>query len=283
MRWLTILLFAFTNGHMDNTIIVNSWCQLQDELFEGAWDANLGRFRSSCAFRGLSDARYPLQTTLMRLGGKYVALEKHILRNFSKYAYRTAIHPHSIWHWLSVAQHHGLPTRLLDWTHSPLCAMHFATANIDKFDLDGAIWVVDYINVHKHLPAVLKDQLSIEGANIFTVEMLSDVVTSLGGFSTMANASFALFFEPPSMDDRIVNQYALFSTLTHPATDFDHWLKRVPGGWRKIVIPAELKWEIRDKLDQSNITERVLFPGLDGLSRWLTRHYSPKQRSRMSF
>jgi len=261
---------------MKNSVVVNSWCQLQDELFEGAWDAGLGRFRSNCAFRGLSDARYRLETTLMRLGGDFSGLEKHLLRNFCKYAYRTGIHPHSVWHWLSVAQHHGLPTRLLDWTHSPLCAMHFATANIEKFNLDGAIWSVDYVAVHRRLPAVLKKQLSIEGANVFTAEMLSDAVTSLDAFSSMAADPFALFFEPPSMDDRIVNQFALFSTLTDAAASLDGWLGRFPDCWRQIIIPAALKWEIRDKLDQANITERVLFPGLDGLSRWLTRHYSPK-------
>lgn len=262
---------------MNNTIVVDSWCHLQDELFAGAWDDGLGRFRTNSAFRGLSDAAYHLDTTLVRLGGDYARLEKHLLRNFRKYAHRTGLHPHSIWQWLSVAQHHGLPTRLLDWTHSPLCAMHFATANIDKFNIDGAIWMVDYVEVHKRLPGALKAQLSKEEANVFTTEMISDGVTSLNELPKMAAQPFVIFFEPPSMDDRIVNQFALFSMMTDPCARMDDWLKKAAPCWRKIIIPAALKWEIRDKLDQANITERVLFPGLDGLSRWLTRHYSPKK------
>jgi hypothetical protein len=42
--------------------------------------------------------------------------------------------------------------------------------------------------------------------------------------------------------------------------------------------PARLKWQVRDKLDQINITERVMFPGLDGLSRTLRRYDSPRTR-----
>jgi hypothetical protein len=85
-----------------------------------------------------------------------------------------------------------------------------------------------------------------------------------------------LFFEPPSIDDRIVNQFALFSIMSDPVSILDDWLINHPDVYRRIIIPATLKWEVRDKLDQANITERVLFPGLDGLANWLKRHYQPK-------
>jgi len=252
-------------------VVVNSWAQLQDELFADSWNEDLGRFRSRYAFRGLSDTGYDLETTLYRLGGDYATLERHLLRNFKKYARRNVVEQDSIWHWLSVAQHYGLPTRLLDWTYSPYVALHFATANLDKFHLDGVIWAVNYLQTHQQLPQQLQDQLEEEGANVFTVRMLTESLPNLPN-----SGNYTLFFEPPSIDDRISNQFALFSTMPNVSGVLSEWLLQHPKFWRRIIIPAALKWEIRDKLDQANITERVLFPGLDGLSCWLKRQYSPK-------
>ncbi len=257
-------------------VTITSWIDLQDQLFKDSWNPDIRRIRSRYAFRGLSDAAYRLETTLIRLQGAYKALEHHLLRNFKKYAYRNGGMPDAVWYWLSVAQHYGLPTRLLDWTYSPFIAMHFATANIEKFHLDGAIWAVNYVKAHELLPERLRSELQKEGANVFTVEMLSKSVTSLEALTDLSKVPYTLFFEPPSMDDRIVNQFAFFSLMNTSCSVLDDWLNKHPDLWRKIIIPAALKWEIRDKLDQANITERVLFPGLDGLSRWLKRHYSPR-------
>jgi FRG domain len=216
---------------------------------------------------------------LIRLGGKdhIEKVEKHLLRNFEKYAHRGVVERDSFWHWLSVAQHHGLPTRLLDWTYSPLVAMHFATADMRMFNIDGAIWMVNYLNAHNNLPEKLKQELDRVKAFAFDVDMLSNVIKSLDDLGSLSKSDFTIFFEPPSIDDRIVNQYALFSVMSNPTVTFDEWLNAYPNVFYKIIIPAKLKWEVRDKLDQANITERVLFPGLDGLSTWLKRNYSPKK------
>ncbi len=255
---------------------VESWERLIEILYERSWQEDLKRYRSNYVFRGLTDRDYDLQTSLRRLNGPFANLERHLLRNFRKYAQLGNIDQYfSDWKWLTIGQHHGLPTRLLDWTYSPFVALHFATANIDKYDKDGAVWCVDFMRTHQFLPDPLKKQLEYTGSNAFTLGMLDRVAPKIKDFDSLSSDPFVVFYEPPSMDDRIVNQFALFSVMSDPSTCIDDWLSRSCNIAKKIIIPHQLKWEIRDKLDQANITERVLFPGLDGLAAWLRRHYSP--------
>lgn len=259
-------------------VTVSSWNELNECLYQESWQQSIRRFRSSFTFRGMDDVSYSLKTSLMRLGGDYANLEDHLLRTFRRYARRYATPVDSVWNWLALAQHHGLATRLLDWTYSPYVAMHFATSDLERFDVDRVIWCVDYVHSNTFLPDTLKAILEEEGASVFTAEMLSHSARTLGEFDGLAPGEFVVFFEPPSLDDRIVNQFALFSLMSNASARLDDWLATRPTTFRRIILPAALKWEIRDKLDQANITERVLMPGLDGLSRWLTRYYTTRTR-----
>jgi hypothetical protein len=65
--------------------------------------------------------------------------------------------------------------------------------------------------------------------------------------------------------------------MSHPGASLDEWLEERPDLVRRVVVPAELKWEVRDKLDQSNVSGRVPFPGLDWLTRTLMRYYAPRR------
>ncbi len=258
-----------------NDIIVRSWAQLCEEVYHDSWRPNLGRYRSDYAFRGLSDANYELKNSFLRNCGTRPELEYHLLRNFRKYSItKDPLLTSTFWRSLVLAQHHGLPTRLLDWTYSPFIAMHFATANTEKYDLDGVIWKVDFVRANQLVSEPLNQILRKEKCNAFTLEMLERVET-LDDLDKELGENQLVFFEPPSLDERIVNQFALFSVMTNPTAIMDDWLTQHPELFRRIIIPKELKLEVRDKLDQANITERVLFPGLDGLAKWLKRHYKP--------
>jgi len=256
-----------------------TWTELIEQLFADSWSPDLGRFRSPFAFRGLSLFDHDLSNSLIRLAAGRIdlgKLELSLVRNFRKYA-QTVAPVDSIWHWLALGQHHGLPTRLVDWTYSPFVALHFATESPGDFRGDGVVWCVNFVEANRLLPPRLKTILEEEHSDTFTVEMLSEF-PSLRSFDALGRDPFVIFIEPPSLDARILNQFALFSLMPTPSARLDHWLEGHPKLFRRVVVPAELKWEVRDKLDQANISERTLFPGLDGLSRWLERYYLPKNQ-----
>jgi hypothetical protein len=258
----------------------SNWSELLDALYAGSWNPTLGRFRSPYAFRGRTLASENLSSRLLRLAAGRPGVERlelHLLRNFRKYAYQQGS-TDSIWHWLALGQHRGLPTRLLDWTYSPFVALHFATANLAHMKEDGLIWAFDFVEANRLVPKRLKGIMAAEGSDTATVDMLN-AVGSLRDFDRLSRTPFVVFLEPPSLDPRITNQLALFSLMSSASATLDDWLAQHTKLARRVILPASLKWEVRDKLDQANINERVLFPGLDGLSRWLTRYYWPKPAS----
>lgn len=269
-----------------DAVRVSSWNALLKEAHADSLDRKLQRHRSPFAFRGMC-GDWPLSTSLQRLNhpvGVLGDIERAMFRNFKKYAYANLDPSTSDWKALAVAQHHGLPTRLLDWTFSPFVAMHFATNELDKMDKDGVIWMVNFDLIRRYLPDPFRQALAQHYAMTFSVEMLEedDALSQPFVFAQTEGAQdpFVLFFEPPSLDPRIVNQWGLFSFMNRLDLRLDEWLATVRAARkrvvRKIIIEAEAKWEIRDKLDGMNMSERVIMPGLDGLSTWLKRWYSPR-------
>lgn len=279
-----------------------TWEELQGLLFADAWRGDIGRIRSPYVFRGQSNAAYGLETSLQRFVGDSSRwdLEWHLLRSFNHYAHDELRHVPFGAEFKAVAQHHGLPTRLLDWTYSPYVAAYFATRG--RQDVDGLIWAVDYAAVHEHAPEEFRALLDRADLNVFEASAVDDVATSrlkeMGvdlsvvrdggathvlsytrlweGLAAAYPEDFVVFYEAPSIDARIVNQSALFSSTGDPATRIDEWFAEMtPGAVKRIVVPAERKAEFRDRLAQANVTAKTLFPGLDGVAAWLCEYFRP--------
>lgn len=241
----------------------------------------LRRHRSSTLYRGLSRASYHLETTLSRNSkGKALVVEEPILRNFAKYA--SIDDPSlddSVWRRLIIGQHHGLPTRLLDWSYSPLVALHFATSGealAEMEDEDCAVWAIDIEEINSLLPEKYQCMLEERSAYLFTVDMMNDLVESLGNYDEDMGEDSMVLLEPPSIDQRIISQYSYFSVIPAGIRNLEGFLDSRTNNTVKYVIDRSLKWRVRDMLDQMNINERVVFPGLDGLASWLKRHYYVK-------
>lgn len=280
------------------------WKTLQRLLYRDSWNEDIDRHRSSNVFRGHSDREYTLTTSLQRFVGDSGQwdLELRLLRNFNKYAQQYIDEPESFYHLWSLAQHHGLPTQLLDWTYSPMVATFFATGGAR--DVDGEILVVDYAAAHELIPNVYRTVLEQADTEMFDVDLAESGTNQLLQESRESKSNdriragsldlfelfelymemtdnhsepYVWFFEPPPIDQRIANQSGVLAGWfpTDPWQPMDEWLETHPEFFRRIIIPAERKQEFRDKLDRANINDRTLFPGLDGLAMWLTEYYKP--------
>src|ERR1700710_798543 len=100
---------------------VTSWRELDDAISDRAGGGHPQPARSTVVFRGLARADYRNVTSLARLEGDYPSLERHLLRNFRKYAYQRAPGP-TTWDWLARRQRHGVSARPAGWALPPRVA-----------------------------------------------------------------------------------------------------------------------------------------------------------------
>lgn len=263
---------------MIQDIEINSMEHLFHLVSEQQYREDLGRHRNLFIYRGEPDASFSLSTSLRRnCKEKSRFLEPPMLLNFTKYAVleEPAIQD-SVWNQMILGQQHGLPTRLLDWSFSPMIALHFATTedHLQKMDeRDSVVWRIDIHELHDMLPEKYRAIINKYNTTVFSESTLREVCSSLEQYDEDMKDLSMVIIEPPSLDRRIINQYSFFSIIPSDMVNIEAFLRERTKLTARFIIKKELRWQIRDMLDHQNITERIVYPGLDGLSKWLGRHY----------
>ncbi len=266
---------------MIKTVTIDDMFGISNLICEQKYRPDLKRYRALNIYRGMPNSDFKIITSLQRIcKDKRKLLEPTILSNFTKYAaLEDPSIETSVWRQMILGQHHGLPTRLLDWSFSPLTSLHFATSenNLDNMDKhDCMVWRIDVDEMHERLPEKYQEIMRKEQTTVFSLKMLQEACRDQKEYDEDMKGETMVIVEPPSIEPRIINQYSFFSIMPIDLEDMEEFLDKYTEKTVRFIIKKEIRWQVRDLLDQLNISERIVYPGLDGLSEWLARHYYVK-------
>lgn len=186
-----------------------------------------------------------------------------------------------ILHWAEYAQHYGVPTRFLDWSRNPLVALYFACK--DKTKTDGTVWLLHSMNYTRFV----NDEYATMQKKT-TGEIITDLLNN------QSEVEHPVLYTPYYVDTRMSAQQSYFlvwgtkqEPLDQILSDDKYWmdLPAQDNGIRmygpaqheeflfSFGIPANRKQPILHELDTLGINEKTLFPGLDGIGRYVERQY----------
>src|ERR1051325_4352480 len=208
-------------------------------------------------FRGVSDAEFPLIPRVGRLS-QHAAEERQLLKLFKRLAepYLQRV-PSNDWEWLSIAQHHGLPTRLMDWTKNPFVAAFFAVRQ-PEVQTDSAIWVLEPANTI--IADVVGRGVGVPLTDIWAVD------------ETICASPFDItevgVYLPRHISPRIQAQGALFTVHPKPSKAL-----KSPS-LAKIVLPQTSRARLRQALRDLDFHDAKLFPDLDGQAAYVTAKFA---------
>lgn len=220
---------------------------------------------SNWAFRGERDERWPLYSSISRYLRNFRVdprawpeQENRILRVFKRKAHQFIEKPPAPdddFQWLALMQHHGAPTRLIDFTWSPYVAAFFA---MERTLADGVVWAMN--------PARIDS-----GRTPRHDRMDPRIPGNFARFFLKGNHRFIWMGEPHTMNSRLIAQSGTFAVpgvLDLPVEEIlrDKDQENILA---KVVLANSVREVGMRELYRMNITHATLFPGLDGLAKSL--------------
>ena len=229
--------------------------------------------RTPIWFRGSTNRHHGLVPSIGR--GPF-ALENEIglIRGFKQNAIQfLGERPQSEWEWLFLARHHAVPTRLLDWSESPLIGLYFAVTDTHQVtrndNRDGALWLL--------LPAVLNQLAGIKLSSPLDLPMFEDNDSNLRNYLPSVLASEHTTRLTPAAgiavrhSKRMQAQFSVFTVTHRDQTPLESLGDSEHIG--RYIIPARFKPRIRRQLEALRVDMLTVFPELDNVARLARRPY----------
>jgi hypothetical protein len=223
-------------------------------------------FNSDAAlWRGHGNADWPLLAQVFRRTLEHPevplyydehSLIGHFMSRAETRTQRTCPSSEDYFDWLFLAQHYGLPTRLLDWSENLLFALYFAVVEKEQKDKDGCIWALWPERLNAHF-----------GSTSGFVQIRDPKVVEIAkcAFDPQANCEQVIIaIDGREIDPRMLAQMSRFTLHSyHEAME----ILPTSASWlRRYVIPKEAKSEIRAQLAALGIRRSNLFPDLSNLA-----------------
>ena len=182
-------------------------------------------------------------------------IEQKMLERFRRESVPMLRFPRELadWELLSIAQHWGMPPRLLDWTANPLAALWFGVCENPRSNDDKrVVWIVDEPNLKKFNAH----------ENIFTLPN-------------------TCFFEPPHIDRRIAAESAWFSVYRHNRQEFLSLdgQERYEPKLKRFFVPRERFKPLQEELSVIGINHASMYPDLLGLGKDIQREFIDSWRA----
>lgn len=251
------------------------------EIRLGSWGELHALAKQNWIYRGQADAAWALSTSLERCFGREgIAgeargeLEKELVREFRRTYHNYAEHvpePERLIEWLALMQHHGAPTRLLDFTYSIYVAAYFAVENATE---DSAIWAVSAWWAMSRGVEAMEASGKNEARVWYDRTEVRHETVSGGLLMEPPPVRSILVLSPFRLNERLRTQKATFLVPGDVTCTFMDNLRSMPGhddpkNLVKIVVPVSLRRKAVEALHYMNISRTSLFPGLDGYAQSL--------------